>query len=230
MKLWEIKANALKLMFADSDVQFSKEEFENGSLESNGNTRDKLVRMNDSIRRAIDLYYQHCGQFNRVAKVYLEEDIDGNMTNILNLENIQDFGLPNKININFSFRGVVKKVENIPFHFDNISKTIMIDINLIGGFYKYESSVFDFDLFYRMTKENLPNDIEIDDLVFDLNILNIPEDIQRIIPKYIKGELYEEDEASIAKMSKDEYIQFLYNYNRKFSTFQTKVKSTFKRG
>src|SRR5690606_3684775 len=131
MELWDIKANALRLMFADSDIQFSKEEFENGSLESNGNTRDKLVRMNDSIRRAIDLYYQYCGQFNRVTKVYLKEE-DGKITNVLNLENIQDFGLPTKININFSFRGVVKKVENIPFHFDNISKTVTVDINLIG--------------------------------------------------------------------------------------------------
>ena len=55
------KANALRLMFAGSGLSFSKEEFENEVVYSNGNTRDKLTRMNDSIRRAIDLYYQTLG-------------------------------------------------------------------------------------------------------------------------------------------------------------------------
>ena len=62
MKLWEIKAQALRLMFADTDIEFSFAEFENNSIYENANTREKLIRMNDSIRRAIDLYYHYHGE------------------------------------------------------------------------------------------------------------------------------------------------------------------------
>ena len=69
MELWDIKASALRLMFADTDIKFDKQDFSSGAIYDNGNTRDKLIRMNDSIRRAIDLYFQYCGQYGRRTKV-----------------------------------------------------------------------------------------------------------------------------------------------------------------
>ena len=45
MKLWEIKAQSLKLMFADSELEFSEDEFAQGSVYDNSNTREKLIRM-----------------------------------------------------------------------------------------------------------------------------------------------------------------------------------------
>ena len=44
------KANALRLMFADTDIRFDN--FLNGIVYENGNTRDKLIRMNDSIKKS----------------------------------------------------------------------------------------------------------------------------------------------------------------------------------
>ena len=65
MKLWEIKAQALRLMFADSEITFSYEDFKQGVIEDNANTREKLIRMDDSIKRAIDMYYSYCGNINK---------------------------------------------------------------------------------------------------------------------------------------------------------------------
>ena len=43
MKLWQIKAMSLRIMFADTGIQFSEEEFSSGVLLANGNTREKLI-------------------------------------------------------------------------------------------------------------------------------------------------------------------------------------------
>ena len=40
MKLWEIKAQALRLMFADTDMMFDYTEFENRAVYENVNTRE----------------------------------------------------------------------------------------------------------------------------------------------------------------------------------------------
>ena len=79
MKLWEIKAQALRLMFADTDMMFDYTEFENRAVYENVNTREKLVRMEDSIRRAIDLFYEYVGQSQTFASYVLDksEEVHG---------------------------------------------------------------------------------------------------------------------------------------------------------
>lgn len=230
MELWDIKASALRLMFADTDIQFDKQDFSSGTIYDNGNTRDKLIRMNDSIRRAIDLYYQYCGQYGRRTKVQYHEDVYGNLTNILNLDDVLDFGTPSRIDLHFMYMGKEKVVENVAYYYDHVAKQVMVDINVVGGRLKYKKDMFNFSIYYAIKKENLPKDEDIDELVYDLNDIHIPEDIQRMIPKYIKSEVYEEDEYALAQVAKNEYIQFLMAYARKFSNVQTRVKSIFRRG
>ena len=63
MKLWQIKAMSLTYScFAIPTFNLVKNEFSSGILLANGNTREKLVRMDDSIRRAIDRYYDVVGE------------------------------------------------------------------------------------------------------------------------------------------------------------------------
>ena len=62
MTLGEIKVQALRLMFADTDVSFETTELgetKNGVLYTNSNTSEKLTKMEASISRAIDMYYQY---------------------------------------------------------------------------------------------------------------------------------------------------------------------------
>lgn len=221
MKLWEIKANALRLMFADTDLFFSREEFEEGILMTNGNTREKLVRMNDSIRRAIDLYYQYTGQHMRKARVKFHED-----TNELDTTLVEDLGFPVKIELARNNNLGVLGKDSLDFYYDNIGKTIEVEFD----YGVINNNDLEFILHYIVDNKNLPDDESIDDLTFDLDDIFIPRDIQRMIPLHIKGELYEEDEYAIAMNSKNEFLQYLVTNKRKYSNVQTRVKSIFKRG
>lgn len=232
MELWDIKASALRLMFADTDINFDKEEFENGSIYENGNTREKLVRMNDSIRRAIDLYYHYNGQNTRRSKAKLMLDDDGKATNVINVNGFSNFEEPSKVELLNAGAYDTKKI-NLSYFFDRTTKKIEVDFS-----FKNVSTIqrplleledFEFLVYYKATKINLPSDDSLNELTFDLNYLNIPEDIQRMIPKYIKGELYEEDEYATAMVAKEEYLRFLIDYKGKFSSVQSRTKSIFRR-
>lgn len=226
MELWEVKANALRLMFTDSDLSFSKEEFENDVVYSNGNTRDKLTRMNDSIRRAIDLYYQTCGQFVKRKTVKYRID-DGIVTDFLDLTEMNDFGSVSRIDINKNNNLRIKGQKDIPYFFNQVDKEIEILMNIPDTIRKDE---IEFTLSYYIEDANLPDDNLINELEFNLDSLNIPSDIQRKIPLYIKGEIYEEDEYALAQSSKNEYIQYLLMHKRKYGGVQTKVRSIHRRG
>lgn len=223
MKLWEIKADALRLMFADSDIQFSKEEFENGSLMANGNTREKLTRIDASVKRAIDMYYQITGQYAKKTIVKYELDNEGEVTNVLDISNVNDFGIPTKIILKPN--NYIKQGEGLDFFFDNITKKVYV---YFDERYKSLLKDLEFIVYYFVDKKNLPENY--DEIEFDLNTLNIPEEVQRVIPKFVKGELYEEDEASMAIMAKQDYMEFLITYAKKISSVSTKVKSKFIRG
>lgn len=232
MELWDLKANALRLMFSDTDIQFNKEDFINESIYTNGNTRDKLVRMNDSIRRAIDLYYQYCGQYASKKKVKYTLDNEGKPTNILDISSINDFGYPDRIDLLGSKENAIRPMENLEYYYHGMSKTIEVEFEIpyrcsIFSDKYMDFSKFEFMLYFKYDKINLPNDV--DELTFDLDSMYIPSDVQRMIPKYVKGEIYEEDEYAMAQLSKNEYIQFLVSYSKKFSNVQTRVKSIHRR-
>ena len=221
MKLWEIKAQALKIMFADSDMSFSYTDFTNGILMDNYNTRDKLIRMEDSIARAIDMYYSFCGNINKKVKVkYKENDY------VLDIGGIEDFGYPTRVDL--LTKGRIKGQEKLDYHYDSLSKDITVVFTNIDYLTDIEKQELDFLLYYEMKRYNLPD--TYDKLEYDLDDIFIPQDVQRMIPKYIKGELYEEDEPSMATISKNEYLTFLANRQKDFSVVQNKVKSTFRRG
>ena len=72
MKLGEIKLMALKLMFVDTDITYDISDME--EYYNNNNTRDKLIRMNDSINRALNLYYQRVGLPRAKKEVTLDPE------------------------------------------------------------------------------------------------------------------------------------------------------------
>lgn len=230
MELWNLKGNALRLMFADSDINFDYNDFESGTLYDNGNTRDKLVRMNDSIRRGIDLYYQFCGQYVKKAVVKYARDEEGFRENFLDLSNLSDFGIPKRIDVLRSNRYHIDGQENLEYFFDDTSKRVYVDFKIFDKQQEHILDKIDFILHYEMDNKNLPDDSAIDELTFNLDSIGIPSEIQRALPLYIKGELYEEDEYAIARSSKNEYIQFLMTHRKKFGNVQNKVNSIMKRG
>ena len=125
MKLWEIKAQALRLMFADSEITFSYEDFKQGVIEDNANTREKLIRMDDSIKRAIDMYYSYCGNINKKVKVKYKEN-----TYLLDIDDIEDFGYPTRVDLVRKSRVIGQ--EKLDYHYDSLVKEIEVVFDNIG--------------------------------------------------------------------------------------------------
>ena len=234
MKLWEIKAQALRLMFADTDVEFSQAEFENNSIYDNANTREKLVRMEDSIRRAIDLYFQYNGESTRVATLSLRSTTVGGVTtyfNDLNLTSIISvLNYPTRIDLIEDIDNNIYGVENLTFEmikFINQYGADDIKVFVDKGLVEYGVNA-KFYVYYKSKKTTLP--YNQNEITYDLNQLGIPEEVQRQIPLYIKSEIYQEDEPQLAAQAKSEFIQFLVlNQRENFTKVQTKVKRAFKR-
>jgi len=226
MKLWEIKAQSLKLMFADSELEFSEDEFAEGSVYDNSNTREKLVRMEDSIRRGIDLYYVYVGVPILTAEFQLmTENVDGGIKyiNKISVANKIDFGEPLKIEVfNYIERNgelvLYPIIDTVSFVYNPLAKEIWFYDN---DFTRFEDRVV-FRIWYKMKKLNIPPDAN--EMEFDLDSIYIPEGVQRMLPYFVKGEVYEEDEPVFARQARDEYIRYLISLPKHYSRVQTKVK------
>lgn len=230
MQLWEIKAQALKLMFSDSDIQFSEEEFTDGTIYANANTGEKLVRMTDSIKRAINFYYFYVGTPILFDDFVLDTTISEGVTtyyNTIDCSTTSLFLSPSKIDAyvystytdsDGAEQQVLQyKVNDVEFSYNPFTKKI----HFIENDYRdFEDDIM-FKIWYRTEKTNI-TDAWLD--TTDLDTLYIPEDVQLMIPYYVKGELYEEDEPNLAMLAKQEYMQFLYQYPKQFVKKQTKVR------
>lgn len=271
MKLWEIKAQALRLMFADTDVEFSYTEFEDGVIYENSNTKEKLIRMNDSIARAVDMYFQYNREQSKIwdnVPLYYTYVITNNATGLtytlqsgetLNrdaygvhtvldsggnvvLSNItvvytfynylnnttkpNDFAYPTRVDV-LKDAQFVNPVENIDFYYDEANERIYF---YTQDFASYDSDfvklALKFRIYYKIDITNIDTSASLNDLTYDLNVHGIPVDVQRMIPYFIKGEIYEEDEADLARASKQEYLGYIAQRPRKtFSKKQTKVRA-----
>lgn len=240
MKLWEIKAQALRLMFADSDMQFNQNEFAQGIIYNNPNTREKLIGMNNSIARAIDIYYQHNKEqtkiWNDIPLAFTTDEVDGET--IYTFENFldestmpSDFSYPTRVDILDNIHYVIGQ-KDISFYYDEENKKIQ--------FFQYDFPNFGteeirlalrFRVFYKEEIRNIDTSIAVTNVTYDVSqVTGVPEDVQRMIPYFVKGELFEEDEFDVARVAKQEYVAYVAQRPRKkFSKVQTKVNQAYKR-
>lgn len=223
MKIWEIKAQALRLMFTVSDMNLNETDFSSGIIRQNQNTAEKLIRMDDSIRRGIDLYYSYVGEPISFFDTVL---VSGNNSD----EKVVDFNYvnaayPTRVDI-FVYDTDGNKIGsslNVTFRYDQILKKIFFDTD----YGKYETDygyTVKPKVWYRVVKKNLP--IGANEMTYDLDAIDIPEEVQRMLPYFIKGEIYEEDEFNVAQSAKNEYIRFLLSLRKPFSNVQTKVRKS----
>lgn len=222
MKLWEVKAQSLRLMFADSDIQFIQSDFEGDKpIYENPNTAEKLVRMEDSIRRAIDVYYRVVGTHSSVSDLQFATDQD-----YIDLVAQTTLDYPMRIDaliydVDEDLNETLRITHsNIDYYFDYIGRKIYFH----GNEYDYTSEdKVVFRVFYKLAEVNLPY-TTINELTYDLNDLNIPLGVQNVIPYFVKGELYEEDEAGVSASATRKYYSYLYSLKKPFTRVQKKVK------
>jgi len=226
MKLWQVKAMALRIMFSDTAIQFSEEEFKSGVLLTNGNTREKLTRMDDSVRRGIDRYYTSVGE-QTLTKVFTLKVENLIYSNEIDVSSEATFGFPTRVDAKHyssyvDDNGVTVQTftmlsKQVDFTYDLINKKILfLDVD-----YTEEGADVTFVIWYKMKKGNIP--YVVDQMTYDLDTIYIPEEVQRMLPYFIKGELYEEDNEAMAQTAMGMYINFLRGLRKPFNKVQTKV-------
>jgi hypothetical protein len=226
MKLWEIKAQSLRQMFTDTDLSFSYDDFVDGVVYANSNTKEKLTRMNDSISRAIDVYYSYVGERQEIKEFNLSKnESQTSYINEISCSSVSDFSFPSRVDILYYLdpndKSTLRFTKNqVEFVFLDISKTI----TFINNDYTEYGANAVFRVWYKVKKQNLP--LSVDEMSYDLNTIYIPEEVQRMIPYFVKGELYEEDEPTLAQTAKNQYIRFVNGLRKPFSQAQTKVQSS----
>lgn len=226
MKLGEIKLMALKLMFADTDITYDLADMQ--EYYNNGNTRDKLLRMNDSINRALSLYYQRVGLPQ--AKKEVQLDAEGG-TSVYFLNEIEDLpaqitDLHNVLKVRIS-SDYSRTVHNASFEFDGSD---MVFSDLRRYMTAEEKEAMKIEVFYEKKPQYLITSLgEItpssQDIALDFDDLGIPTEIQLAIPLYVKGEAYEEDEPQMALYAKNEYLNYLQLVKKPKIIKQQRVKS-----
>jgi len=289
MTVKEVKLQALRIMFADSDVQFSTGEYDNGTLTSNANTREKLIRMDDSIRRGIDLYNTLVEQETSIIDTLFLASSGGVYANTIDISGVSNLNYPTRVDVllyqyrqdvveayirtgqtafsstwlsltSVSGTALTPSTENvyvivgpstssyinqkyiwdgttfvlnpnvdlvqdknqISYVYDAINKKIYFqDVDYAKYYNEYNIYTFTFRIWYKVKKLNIG--IGNQDAV-ELNDLRIPLDVQNMLPIYIKGELYEEDDFVVAQTSKQEFARFLQTVRQPFNKVQTKVK------
>ena len=225
MTVKEIKLQALRLMFADSDVSFSVNEYDAGVLDSKANTRDKLVRMDDSIKRGIDLYNTIVEQETGIVELPLasSNNVYANTVLLTNQTNVQ---FPTRVDI-FLYQTIdgvtdlVHSKNQVNYVYDNINRNIYFqDVDYAKYYNEYDIYSVVVRVWFKVVKLNIGGDDDNE----NLDSLRIPGDVQRMLPIYIKGELYEEDDFVVAQTAKQEFTRFLSTIRQPFNKVQTKVK------
>lgn len=289
MTVKEIKLQALRLMFADSDVQFTTNEYDAGTLNTNANTREKLVRMDDSIRRGIDLYNTIVEQETSIIETLFLASSGGVYANTLDISSLADLNYPTRVDVTLyqyqydiveayvrtgqtaftstwlSLTGVsgnaltpeINKIyviigsatssyinnkyiwngtafvvnpqsdvlhskNQVNYVYDAINKKIYFqDVDYAKYYNEYNNYTITFRVWYKVAKLNIS--IGNQDSV-NLDNLRIPSDVQNMLPFYVKGELYEEDDFVVAQTAKQEFARFLQTVRQPFNKVQTKVR------
>ena len=219
MKLGEIKLMALKLMFADTDITYDISDME--EYYNNSNTRDKLIRMNDSINRALNLFYQRVGLHRAKKEVQLdaEEGSTGYFLNSISDLPAQIDNLQNvlKVRISSPYKATLY---NANFEFDG-EEIVFTDLHRYITSSEKENTTI--EIFYETKPEYVTSNNE--DTTFDFDSINVPNDIQLQIPLFIKGEAYEEDEPQMALFAKNEFLNYLQLVKKPKIIKQQKVRA-----
>ncbi|MGE4321223.1 MAG: hypothetical protein AB7E61_07225 [Acholeplasmataceae bacterium] len=206
MILGKIKIEALRLMFAGYNQDYEVDDLE--TLTTDDNYGTYLKAMNGSINRCFDRLRSLAKQPKKSLTLEFDPDVDEDFNLEYDLDD-EAFASVDKI-VRIVWRDLYGNVIR-NFEYELEGRTLIIQNMQEAGTYK---------LIYL---EKLPF---IDDLA-DTEDLTIDDELARIIPYWIKGELYEEDEPSVAAQSRQLFEYYLSNLYVEEEIVQTKVKDVY---
>lgn len=203
MKLGEIKIEALRLMFADYASDMSLETLQ--SMKDDENFGTYLSNMPGAINRCFARF-----EDKEVVplKRYTLPKSNGTATNgriRFDLSILEDFGNVNRI-----------IYEDTNDYNGNCSYTMETDTTIM-----LEEKDGDYILIYHPTIPRVDSGTDDDEEV------DLPDKIACLIPYFIKGDLYSEDEPSVSASARNLFEASLDNLNKEVKTKQSHVNCVY---
>lgn len=202
MTLADIKISALKLMFAATGQDIVAANIDDYYDDTNFN--DYLYQMNESINRCFDRLLNDEIAPQEIVEVedYTTVDADGFTT--MDLTQITD----------------LYKLDRVIYSYGSLYEG-NCEYILEGDTLILADREGDYKLVYTKT---MPY---ITDSTLDSATIDLPNEILRLIPYFIKGELYEEEDVNLAAVAMNVFEQRLLQIKKKKERHQTKVVDIF---
>lgn len=173
MKIGDIKIEAIKLMFTNYGFDMGIEDL--SKMLADENYSSYIVNMNGSIARALDRIENACVLPLKRKEITLADCDAGSHNSIFDTAKIDDLFVIDRVTAEY---GKGSYCGNIGFELEG-------DILILPYAEKYT-------ILYYPTIKTIDNSVQDSDDIW------IPDKIARLIPYFIKGELYQEEEPSLA--------------------------------
>ena len=205
MKVGDIKVEAIKLMFANYAFDLGVDDLQN--MASDENYGSYIVNMNGSISRALDRIENAC-----VMPVVREELANYSMRKNnhhmrVDLTQIKDL---------FMIDRIIAEYDNGEYD-GNVSYALEGDILILPNVKNVNYIL----LYYPTIKT-------IDDSVSDHDLMWIPDRLARLIPYFVKSELFQEEEPSLAAEARNLFEASLDDLKRKTQSKQNFITKTYR--
>lgn len=174
MKLGDIKVEAIKLMFTNYSFDINIDNLQ--AMLADENYGSYIVNMNGAVARALDRIENACVVPLKRKTLTLEECESSKHFLRFDTSKIDDLFLVDRITVEYADGGYCG---NIGFEME-------------GNILLLPKANADYTILYYPTVKT------VNDATEDLEELLIPDKIARLIPYFVKGDLYQEEEPDLA--------------------------------
>ena len=204
MKIGDIKVEALKLMFTNYGFDVGINDLQR--MLNDENYASYIVNMNGAIARALDRIENAC-VLPLKRKVIRQEDCETGKSFLkFDTSKIKDLFM----------------IDRITAEYENGQYDGNIGFNVEGEVVIFEKANASFTILYYPTIKT------VDEKVLDSEELWIPDKISRIIPYFIKGDLYQEEEPDLAADARNIFEACLDDFKRINQSKQNYIYQTYR--
>ena len=204
MKVGDIKVEAIKLMFTNYGFDFSISDLQ--TMLADENYGSYIVNMNGAIARALDRIENACVVPLKRKEISLDDCVITRSFIRFDTSKIEDFFI----------------LDRVTAEYDSGEYAGNVEFEIEGDILLLPNHNANYTLLYYPTIKTM------DDSVLDTDDIWIPDKIARLIPYFIKGDLYQEEEPDLAADAGNIFEASLDDLKNQNQSKQNYVHRTFR--